>query len=348
MRMFIFCSILFFVLILNGCALKDMMNIYDNQDELRAPVWDLEFSADILERGENMGDYFEVPDIAPISITPFPWPPALTYDLITDLGANLTTDPVSIDFDGEPPENDFSLTKIRSNEGKGFIQVSISSSGSTIENGDFEVNTIEIDGITYNFGSPVIIDGKFIATTTDFLAAAGAEHDLGGDGKVDFDSFPFIVNQGPPAKSGNITISLTMSFGDVFTLIGDVPLDIKLYSVADQDVPITNSQMTIDEFSIDMDINNNMPFALLMNSFFSDGNVNYPLIDKIGNTSDITVSLGEKKIALTTEENIFQKGELTMSVDLYIPAGSVELRNDMSIWFKLGVSGKGQVSLDIF
>lgn len=254
--------------------------------------------------------------------------------------------------------------------------------------GDISLTGIEIEGKLFSFSEPESAesDGSLKFITKDFLAGSNPSirPDTTGDAdKIDMRLDPdcvlfnthsntspldgidfgdpvqlaaFIAN--PPEVNGyKFNFSVSFSFGTGFSIIGKINEERSLYSLKGQEIPLTESQSIIQSFTLKMETANHLPVGIQLKNglFYNSQDLTVDLIDNMGtdatddDTTDINISLGDKTTYLTTSSSIFDKGAMSMNMDVVIPANSdIVISGDMYITFKLSISGSGKIDLQYF
>lgn len=343
------------LLILSSCAVADITNLAGGGGTVTPPKWDLDFELPLISRTEAMGDYFTVPNIAPITINDINWT-ALRSDLspadLLALGA-LSTGALEIDFD-KNGTSDFEVEQLVSINGDGYIELKVISTGSPLSVGDITVGTCNIDGTIYTFdGGTADGANAVVFRTTNFLSSPGAGHQLDPlnaetPNKFDFNSFTLnIINGSDNAgKTGTVSFQFTVNLGENYDIVGTTAgTPTKLYSITDQSVPLSSNQMLIKSFYINLETTNNIPIVFNVNAKFSANGTDYNITENGSNNIDI--EQGESNSELDTDSTVFSKPDIKVSFDLYIPANAtVTISNSMDIGVKMLVGGKGVINLN--
>ncbi len=345
--------------LLSNCALKDVVDIVNNSGDAGLPKYDMDFAVPVLERTENMSDYLTIPSIvkADITIPDFPatWPAPAGF---VTVDPTETSQPITIDFDGDSV-SDFTLTDINST-GSGYLELrfSIKFDGTAValDSGDLSIGNIIIEGTTYHFGAPYREGNNLVFRTTDLFTAPNLDISPTTTAPVDqinLDLGAITLNPGSKAAgatAGTVSIGIGTSFyfGTVFSVSGTTsPTEKKLYSISNQEIPLTDAQGVIKKFNVELDIKNTLPFALnIKNGTFTadDGTIIY--LENRGNTT-IEIPYGTGSLDLSTSDNIFDKGKMKFGMDIYLPASAtITISNNMSMFVKLSISGSGTFNLN--
>lgn len=339
-------------LTLNTCSILDYKTIAENINNISGAKWDLDITLPVISRTEDMNDYITISSIAPITVTDIVWPAAATYDL-TGAPTNLsTTGSASVDFDGDG-NDDFNLSSIESVSGDGYIELQITSDGDDIQTTDFSLTNFQLDAFAqnYTFGAAESVSSKVVRLrTTDFLSSVGATHSITGGtnaDQIDIEALDWVVAQN---RAGNLDFDFTIDFGTEYNVTGNLLTAKTVYSVTDQDVSFASTGMyEIKSFGLILEYNNQMPIVLTLNGTFkSDQTPAGSAITDANGNANIEISQGQTTTTLKTDNaGILKEDNVTVDIDVIIPAGALTITNNMIIEVKLIVTASGTLSTSI-
>lgn len=337
--------------------MTDIVEIAEGGEEVKAPLWDINFSLPLVETTFNFN---------PINITPSNvrhsftteleggrWP--LVKGALFDCSASLPF-PTLLDIDDNGID-DFLIEKIRANEAILEIDVMVNVGGMpiSISSSQLELSSIVVEGTTYSL-EPVISTGTVLSyRALNFPSAEGGSiFELLGSGSgetVDIDSFnvsclPEAAGQYDGTVS--IVVDLSITFGNRLSVIGNIIRSADLLDLTET-VPLNQFPSEgIGDFGIWVEYDSSFSFDTKMESLLTtlEGTNRYYLQDMSGSRV-ITFPAGEKgKVFLTCGEFSKQDYDLSMLLKLE-PRSGVEIANWERIGIAVEVRGKTKLGFNL-
>lgn len=350
------------IFLLVQCAVEDWVSFSKSPFDPK-PNWDMDFKLPLMEKNQSLSEYIDFPDIIYAETPDIPyvgdtWPAtSLLKNTSITTTENLKSAPALIDFDSDGT-TDFILKKVSSDSG--YMQLSVSlkendeKTSIPLELGDISIEPLTIENTTYEFDGGIVKDGVLIFRTKDFLTA---NHDLEIEGnEVNFGKLNLKINpENKPARTQIITtkpiylsFGFEFSYGENWVLTGDIQEEKNLMEYKNVSVPIKSIPVAIDPLLMKVEINNDTFMKININPYFSADNE----IFNISNTNSGVITVNNNattNLNLSVDGVILEKDDLKFNVITKImPATSVEIRKDLSIFIKMGIEAGGKIDLEKF
>lgn len=344
-------------IIVFSCAMTDIMEIAESGEEVKAPLWDINFSLPLVETTVDFNRANIIPsDVSHSYNTVLEggrWP--LAKDVLLDCSTSLPFSTL-LDIDDNGVD-DFIIEKIRSGEAALEVDVMVNVGGMpvSISSNHIALTTIVVEGTAYSL-EPVGASGTVLKyRAINFPAGNGGSlFDLLGSGSgstVDIDSLDLAcLSQVEGQYSGNVSIvvDLSITFGNRLSVIGDIIRSADLLDITET-VPLDQFPSEgIDEFGIWVEYDNTFSFDTTMESLLTnlDGTARYYLQDMRGNRAISFPSGQSGKVFLTGGE--FNKQDYDLSLLLRLDSqNGVEIATWERLHIVVEVRGKTKLGFNM-
>lgn len=309
--------VLLFTILLSTCAIKEVIDLSTKSGSPKPPRWDMKFDVPLIEKIENLSEYFAVPNIitTTIDVPPFqmffhmsketalnnlPVIPGLIGEE-QDVQPTVLSQPISIDLNGNG-ENDVSLTAIRSSTGYMEIIIDLTRDGvpTPLNPGDIAITSIEIEGVTYDFVEPraATKEGKLVFRTRNFLS--DLNHPIRPD-----------------------------AYGEADKIDLEIRADFIKFNTRGKSSPLDGKDLTnpMEVIALLEEINNSGTFGDYQFTFeatFSFG-TDYVIEGKVANETEL-FKIENQTVPLTESQNLINDFTIRLETDNKLPIG-IEIKN---------------------
>jgi|GEM_PF-6216114 len=368
--------ILSIFLLLNQCAISDIVNAVNNSDDISVK-WDVDFKIPMIEKTIKLEDYIDPPDIDPISIdvpggSGIPvWPvPVDTPEL--NFNGDITPLGLDIDFDGIGGD-DFTVKGLWSPDADLKMNVWLVDSTSAnfiINDPDaIQIDSLTIEGVTYTVGAPHYEGYKLVYDIADFPKAS-EDYCIFfsvADTLTVEDLDITLKNAGtdPGGVGGyDVRFEFVFTLGNEYGVIGELTQNAII--IGENDIPLPIDSLPMDEinkFEFEMIFNSGLAFGLDINLAFTaditpspnaynldilSGNLDSTTVASVPITYSYVEKKRETKDTFTFDDNVLSYGNIKMNYNISVtanPGVNILFTNTDEMDIRLNVGGEATLGM---